>query len=281
MAEVTRYEIEPQALLCFSRSPSGQSFISRQRVGYPFHITRPFYFDSEPPGALTLYLQSVSGGIYQGENLSMTCTAGPDSAAHVTTQAATIVHRMPAEKATQTVFLEALDGALLEYLPDPLIMFPGARLTSRIDITAHPKATVIASESFTHHDPDGENRRFDSFFAETRVRDPAGALLAMDRYDVAGAQLGEGATRVALWPSQGSLIVLNRNNRRSIVETRLKQAFGSFDSIYGGVSTLPNDCGLIVRLLATDGAALRTGLQTAWEIARSGLYGASPGCRRK
>ena len=153
----------PQAALRFARAPDGQSYISRQRVGYPFHITRPFYFDEAPAGALTLYLQSVSGGIYQGEDLRMTCSAEACSAAHVTTQAATIVHRMPAAPARQTVALEAADGALLEYLPDPLIMFPGARLTSVLEIEAAEGATVVACESFAHHDPGGEDRRFESF----------------------------------------------------------------------------------------------------------------------
>ena len=123
--QAARANEEPQAALRFARAPDGQSYIARQRVGYPFHITRPFYFDEAPAGALTLYLQSVSGGIYQGEDLRMTCSADPGSAAHVTTQAATIVHRMPAAPARQTVALEAADGAFLEYLPDPLIMFPG------------------------------------------------------------------------------------------------------------------------------------------------------------
>ena len=179
----------PQAALRFARAPDGRSYIARQRVGYPFHITRPFYFEEAPAGALTLYLQSVSGGIYQGEDLVMTCAAGAGSAAHVTTQAATIVHRMPAAPARQTVLLEAADGALLEYLPDPLIMFPGARLTSVLEIEATADATVIASESFAHHDPGGEDRRFESFGTEMRIRDEGGRLLALERYEVAGERL--------------------------------------------------------------------------------------------
>ena len=70
----------PRRRSAFAPRPDGQSYISRQRVGYPFHITRPFYFDEAPAGALTLYLQSVSGGIYQGEDLRMICSADAGSA---------------------------------------------------------------------------------------------------------------------------------------------------------------------------------------------------------
>ena len=65
----------PQVDLVFARAPDGRSYISHQRVGYPFHITRPFYLDPEPAGLLTLYLQSVSGGIYRGERLALSLKA--------------------------------------------------------------------------------------------------------------------------------------------------------------------------------------------------------------
>ena len=271
----------PQAALRFARAPDGRSYIARQRVGYPFHITRPFHFDEAPAGALTLYLQSVSGGIYQGEDLQMTCSADPGSAAHVTTQAATIVHRMPAAPARQTVALEAADGALLEYLPDPLIMFPGARLASVLEIEASADATVIASESFAHHDPGGEDRRFESFEAALRIRDEGGRLLAMERYALAGDRLAEGASLVARWPAQGSLVVAHRGPEHEAILGALRTALAPTDDFYGGASALPNEAGVGVRLLARDGARLRSGLEAAWRAVRLALYGAPPAPRRK
>ncbi len=271
----------PQAALRFARAPDGRSYIARQRVGYPFHITRPFHFDEAPAGALTLYLQSVSGGIYQGEDLQMTCRADAGSAAHVTTQAATIVHRMPAAPARQTVALEAADGALLEYLPDPLIMFPGARLTSVLEIEASADATVIASESFAHHDPGGEDRRFESFEAELRIRDEGGRLLALERYALAGDRLTEGAGQIARWPAQGSFVVAHRGPAREGILAALRAALAPTDDFYGGASALANEAGVGVRLLARDGARLRSGLEAAWRAVRLALYGAPPAPRRK
>lgn len=271
----------PQAALRFARAPDGRSYIARQRVGYPFHITRPFYLDETPAGALTLYLQSVSGGIYQGEDLVMTCVSSAGSAAHVTTQAATIVHRMPAAPARQTVALEAADGALLEYLPDPLIMFPGARLTSMLEIEAAAGATVIASESFAHHDPGGEDRRFESFEAEMRIRDEGGRLLALERYAVAGDRLAAGRSQIGCWPAQGSFVVAHRGPECEAILAALHSALAPTDAFYGGASALPNEAGIGVRLLARDGATLRRGLEAAWRAVRLALYGAAPAPRRK
>ena len=271
----------PQAALRFARAPDGRSYIARQRVGYPFHITRPFHFDEAPAGTLTLYLQSVSGGIYQGEDLRMVCNAGVGSAAHVTTQAATIVHRMPAAPARQTVALAAADGALLEYLPDPLIMFPGARLTSVLEIEASADATVIASESFAHHDPGGENRRFESFETALRISDESGRLLVLERYALTGDRLAEGAGEIAGWPAQGSFVVAHRGPAREPILAELRAALAPTDSFYGGASALPNGAGVGVRLLARDGARLRSGLEAAWRAVRRALYGAEPARRRK
>ena len=276
-----RLNEEPQAALRFARSPDGQSYIARQRVGYPFHITRPFYFDEAPAGALTLYLQSVSGGIYQGEDLRMTCAAGPDSAAHVTTQAATIVHRMPAAPARQQALLAAAPGALLEYLPDPLIMFPGARLTSVLEIEAAEDATVVACESFSHHDPGGEDRRFESFEAEMRIRNERGRLLALERYALPGDRLAPGGSQVARWPAQGSIVVAHRGPAREAILAALRSALAPMEAFYGGASALPNESGVGARLLARDGAALRAGLEAAWRAVRLALYGTPPAPRRK
>ena len=57
-----------RASLRFSRRGDSKTFISDQYVAYPFHLTRPFYFEGDPDGMLSLYLQSASGGIYRGDD---------------------------------------------------------------------------------------------------------------------------------------------------------------------------------------------------------------------
>ena len=271
----------PQAALRFARAPDGRSYIARQRVGYPFHITRPFHFDEAPAGALTLYLQSVSGGIYQGEDLRMVCSAEAGSAAHVTTQAATIVHRMPAAPARQTVALEAAGGALLEYLPDPLIMFPGARLASVLEIEASADATVIASESFAHHDPDGEDRRFESFSAEMHIRDEGGRLLALERYALAGDRLASGAGQIARWPAQGSFVVAHRGPARDAILAALRSSAHADGGFLRRRLGAPQR-GRRGRAPASGGRrGLRRGLAAAWRAVRLALYGTPPAPRRK
>ena len=282
MTQAARPNEGPQAALRFARAPDGRSYIARQRVGYPFHITRPFYLDEVAGGgADALSPVGLRRHLSGRRPRDMNCVSSAGSAAHVTTQAATIVHRMPAAPARQTVALEAADGALLEYLPDPLIMFPGARLTSVLEIEAAAGATVIASESFAHHDPGGEDRRFESFEAEMRIRDDGGRLLALERYAVTGDRLAAGRGQIARWPAQGSFVVAHRGPECEAMLAALRSAIAPTESFYGGASALPNEAGIGVRLLARDGATLRRGLEAAWRAVRLALYGAAPAPRRK
>ena len=73
-----------------------------------------------------VFVQQSGDGLVQGDRyrIDIDCAAG--SAAHVTTQAATNVFGARQNFATQMVNLRADAGAVVEYLPDPLVPFRGA-----------------------------------------------------------------------------------------------------------------------------------------------------------
>lgn len=62
----------------------GRTFLQHQRVPYPFHITRPHALDAKRPDIATLILQSASGGLYDGDQLTLNIVAGEGTLAHVT-----------------------------------------------------------------------------------------------------------------------------------------------------------------------------------------------------
>ena len=47
--------------------------LRRQRVPYPFHATRTFYLDQSRPDLAT---QSAAGGLYRGDHVALSITAG-------------------------------------------------------------------------------------------------------------------------------------------------------------------------------------------------------------
>ena len=268
--------------ITFARDPSGRTYVRRQHVSYPYHVCRPLTFAGDPRGMATIYLQSCAGGIFRGDRLREHIVAEEGAAAHVTTQASTIVHSMDRGNARQEVTIEAAAGSFLEVLPDPFILFPHTRFASDVRIRAHETATVVVADSFICHDPAGAGAMFDRFNGDLRVEDLQGRLLMLDRFRVTGAMVADrrpGITGAAA--TQGSLFVIRRQGPANALVDALRHAAGNIAHGYAGASELPNGCGAWLRVMAADGVALRVAMSAAWQAVRETLTGQTPAPRRK
>jgi len=270
-----------QASIAFARDPAGRTYVSRQRVGYPFHLGRALASPGDPAGMPTLYLQSCAGGLFDGDDLRLRIDAGESASAHVTTGAATIVHSTDTLPARQVVELEAEPDAYLEYLPDPVILFPRARLESSVKVRLHSGATVILGDSILLHDPRGGDGVFDWLRSETRIEDSAGRLLVCDRFVVDGAGMARALPGViGAFAAQGSLFVATAATPPSRLVDAMRTALVQ-PGVYGGAGLLPNKTGAWARILANDAAGLRAAMFAAWAAARELLTGSPPIQRRK
>lgn len=268
--------------LTFARDSGGRTYLRRQFAGYPYHVCRPFSYAGDPPGMATLYLQSCAGGIYRDDRLREHIVAEAGGAAHVTTQAATIVHSMDRGSARQEVLIEAATGSFVEVLPEPFILFPQAHFASDLRIRADEAAMVIVADSFICHDPAGGGALFDRFHGDLRVEDPQGRLLMLDRFRVSGAIVADKRPGLTgAFAAQGGMFVIQRRGEPSAVIDALRAAVAEVAGTYAGASELPNGCGAWLRVMAADGIALRTAMTAAWQAARLTLTGRIPAPRRK
>ncbi|CAN7690221.1 urease accessory protein UreD [Caballeronia sp. LjRoot31] len=253
----------PQLDLCFSRAPSGTTYLSRQRAGYPFHVGRLLTDE----GGARVIVQSSSGGLFEDDDVHQHLVAAPGAHARVETAAATIVHSMTRGHAISRVGIDVHDGARLDWLPHPSILFPGARLVSHIDVNLHPGARILVADCYTSHDPGGGTRAFGSLDAAVSVRNGAGRLLARDRFFLDGASdrpLG-GVRQV--FTAHGGLMVLTFDKAEAAaVADALERA--TQDAFYAGAGLLPNHCGAFARILAIDSQSLRATLARAIDAAR-------------
>jgi urease accessory protein len=92
----------------------------------PWKVVRGF---AQGTGASLVHLNNVSGGIFGGDDLRMRATLGEGAKALITTTGATRLYRPLLDAADAVLAAEFHIGrsATLEYLPDPLIPFRGAR----------------------------------------------------------------------------------------------------------------------------------------------------------
>jgi urease accessory protein len=268
--------------LAFEVDLGGRTWLRRQRASYPFHVGRAWHVPGDPQGMLTLYVQSCSGGVFQQDILGLRLTAKPGARAHVTTAASTVVHTMDRGDAIQTLEIDAQRAALVEYLPDPLILFPGARLRNSVRVRADPHAQVMLWDAVIAHDPAGRTRPFDWLLSDLMITDPQGAVLARDRYRLEGEVFRAARPGVMHGHAcQGAFVVVQRAVPQEQMVDVLRTALPASEGIYAGATRLPADCGAWVRVLARDAVELRDALQRAWYAARQMLTGCEPAARRK
>ncbi|KAA8691958.1 urease accessory protein UreD [Pseudomonas caricapapayae] len=270
------------ARIAFSKAPSGASYVSRQEVGYPFHLGRTLTLPQDPPGMAAIYLQSCSGGLFAGEALHLDLNAGPGTQVHVSTGAATVAHSMLEQSARQTVTLVAEPGALLEYLPMATILFPQTRLHSQVNVTLHPGARVMLCDAFCLHTPPGSEGLPDFYRADLQIHCPDGKLLAGDRLAMTGADLQRRLPGVSgQLQALATFMLVGQGLPVEGLQQALRAALAEVPESYPGVSALPNDCGLSVRIMTADAVALRNALHQAWACVRQQLTGVAPRVRRK
>ncbi|MEB3357977.1 MAG: urease accessory protein UreD [Synechococcales bacterium] len=106
--------------------------LSHRYAQAPLKIQRPFY--PEPGGVCHAAMLHTAGGIAEGDRLSMSLRLHPQAQAVVTTPAATKVYRSTGGTAEQQVSLTVEAGACLEWLPQEVIVFEGARFRQGVRV---------------------------------------------------------------------------------------------------------------------------------------------------
>jgi urease accessory protein len=90
------------------------------------------------------YMSSFGGGLVDGDDVRLEVDVGAGAQALVTTQGSTKAYR---GSARQAVSARVGAGGLLALLPDPLVAFAGARVSSLVAVDLAPDATLVAVDS--------------------------------------------------------------------------------------------------------------------------------------
>ncbi|MCS0503651.1 urease accessory protein UreD [Ancylobacter mangrovi] len=257
----------------------GRAVLARQHMPYPFHITRPFWLDPHLPECATLYLQSSSGGMYTGDRLALEIEAGAGAQAHVTSQAATVVHRTPGNEARLSTAIRLRDDAFLALTNDPFILFPDAHLHVATEVTLAAGARAILADGFATHDPEQRGRPFGRLRTELCVRNADGQVMVWDRGTITGAQFAGPASPLGPYRAMGNMVGLGA--RRGDVDApalmRRLDALGCRI----GVSDLPGECGILARCLAPTGGLLAQGMAELYAAFFEAWTGYAPPPLRK
>lgn len=288
-AEVAAADV--QLGLDFVRDRAGVTQVARRRVRYPYTFLKPFWFGDRPAGIATVLIQSGSGGLYGGERLGQRIVLGDGAAVHLTSQAAAVVHAQRGLGTTeQRVALELAPQAYLEYLPDPLILFPGAGLQQQVDVSLAADAVLIHADGIVRHDPGPDDRPFGNYRSMLTVRCSDGRLLVRDHLAVSGQAFDRmlSVPNDGCWRGCGLLVAVApaRADAHAAWCGALNACLAALAAatqagIYAACAPLPNDAGIACRIVSRDGAGLRAALEACWRELRQVLTGSAAPRKRK
>ncbi|MFE0418739.1 MULTISPECIES: urease accessory protein UreD [Streptomyces] len=241
----------------------------------PLEIMRPLYVDPALPGMAFTYVMATGGGIAQADRYRQDFRCGPGTQALFTTQAATKVYRMEQDYATQLVRLSAAEGAYVEYLPDPLIPFAGARFHQNVVLTVDEAATVVYAETVTAgRIARGERHAYTALGSDLEIRRPDGTLLAVDTLRLAPGRSGgvDGPGVFGGHDHVASLFVVSDGPAAADIADVLHESLTGHEVLHGA-SVLPDDCGAWVRILGHAEPRVTEAVRAAWDAVRRLLTG--------
>ncbi len=244
----------------------------------PLKVIRAFPLPQR--GAL-VHLHNISGGVLGGDQLHLDVTVEPQAYVQLTTTSATRIYRTAAQAATsrQTTEIRVQENALLEYLPDPLIPFAGARYQQQTQLTLAPGAGLFWWETIAPgRSARGELFDYDLLDIGLSITDMERPLaLERNRLEphrrtpASLARLGPYHYFTSFYICKVGLDPACWQQLERELSGIAQQRSQPGETVWG-VSTLVAH-GLLVRALSLRGSELSAGLLAFWRAARRALYG--------
>lgn len=267
-------------------SPAGQTILAASHQEPPLKVVRAFAVEG---GAALVHLHNVSGGLLGGDRLELAVNVGAHAQVQVTTTGATRIYRPRAEAlaALQSNEIYVGEGGLLEYLPDAVIPFAGARFSQRTSIRLADGAGLFWWEILAPgRGARGEIFEYESVEFKTDLV-AEGRLVAAERSRLEPRKRGLAAIgRLGAYRTWASFYVCCAGVEGAQwleIEKELRGILGLLgrreDTLWG-VSTLAGN-GLIVRCAAKRGRDALAGLHAVWSAAKWRLYGRAAVVPRK
>src|SRR5215510_1069815 len=255
----------------------GRTVLANLERRLPYMVQRALYCDEKMPHLPWVFVITSTGCVVQGDRLTMEVALGSGAQAHITTQSASKIHTMDANYAVQAQSITVGDGAYLEFLPDPVIPHRRARFVSDTRITIAPTATMLWSEIIQpgrkHHHPDEcfgatvmsmsitaarpDGRRL---FAEKLLiepeRYPVRQTGVMDSFDVLG-----------------NVILCTPKGYADRIHERVQATVDLRDGLAFGACRLPNEAGLIYKILGRETVQVKAKVREFWSAVRKEVIG--------
>ncbi len=248
--------------LQFCHTPEKTLLHSARHVG-PLTVQRPFYPEEE---TCHLYLLHPPGGIVGGDELTIDVNLAAGSHALITMPGASKFYRSNGALARLDQHFTLDEHAILEWLPQDTIFFPGAHAALRSVFHLHRSSTLLAWELFCLGRP-VINETFSHGRIESRLEVwIEGEPLLIERQHLADGDL----TPVAEHPWIGTLLFYPATEP---LLDAAREALAPLEHFAGATLT---DGLLSIRFLAHDNLICQQAMREIWQRLRPQLTAKAP-----
>jgi len=256
---------------------AGKTVITKQFSQVPLQIQRALYPERSLPGMAYLYVISPSGGILQGDRYRTDILLKNKAAAHMTTQGATRIYSMNSNSASQMLNITVDKNCYFEYIPDQIIPYKNSRYYQKVNLDVHDNSTLIYSEILTPgRVAMGESFEYDICFLRTHSKNQDKKIRFLENTKIEPKKqrlkdfgiLGD-------YKITGTVYVLTRKENVIELENAINENIKNTKKVSAGTSILPDESGIIIRILGNKTDSIFDMIFKILEISRKKILGAS------
>ena len=271
-------------VLRLEHDPDRQKTVAKEQYSkVPLYTQRVLYLEESLPSMAYMYIISPSGGILQGDRYRMDITLKNDAFFHLTTQGATRLYRMDKNYATQIVNITVGEGCYFEYIPDQIIPYRNSRFYQEVTLNTHDNSTMVYSEMLVPgRVGSGESFEYDICYLKTNSKNQNGELRFIDiamlepkKKSIRNFGVLEGFDVV------GTVYILTESKYIRELNDQINSMIESLPKIYGGATILPNNSGVMIRLLGAFATDVRNVIYEVVRICRKVILNVSFSAIRK
>lgn len=264
-------------VLKLEHDPGRQKTVAKEQYSkVPLYTQRALYLEESLPSMAYMFIMSPSGGILQGDRYRMDITLKNNAFFHLTTQGATRLYRMDKNYATQLVNITVGEGCYFEFIPDQIIPYRSSRFYQNVTLNAHDNSTMIYSEILVPgRVGSGESFEYDICYLKASAKNQNGdlrfidiALLEPKKRDIKDFGILEGFDVI------GTVYILTEEKYVRRLNDQINSTIESLPKIYGGATILPNNSGVMVRLLGPFANDIRDIIYEIVRISRKAILNA-------
>jgi len=262
---------------------AGKTIVTKQFSQVPLQFQRAIYPENSLPEMAYLYVISLSGGILQGDRYRTDILLKNGAIAHMTTQGATSIYSMNSNFASQIVNITVNENCYLEYIPDQIIPYKNSRYYQKVNLNVHNNSTLIYSEILTPgRVAMGESFEYDICYLRTHCRNQDKKIRFLENTKIEPKKqrlrdfgiLGEYGTL-------GTVYIMTRKEDVIELENSINKEIRKTDVVFVGTSILPDESGIIIRVLGKRTDNVFDVIFKTLEISRKKILGASFSKTRK